>query len=126
MVSTSPRNPTLPTQPRVLVVDGLPETQVVLDAVFQPRGVVVDRVCAGHPLPNPASEQPHVVVLHDESEPDSGTSWNDVPRVFIGRRNVPSVGGRTDRGGADLPSMFDYGDLVRTIESLLKDRERAG
>lgn len=97
---------------RVLLVDGPPETRDVLEAVFEPRGVAVDRVRSGTARPRPA-ESPRVLVLHEETAPE--TEWADVPRIVIGRAEL---GG----GSRGLPQPFEYGELVRAIESVLEER----
>jgi hypothetical protein len=108
----------------VLLVDGPLETRDVLAAVFQPRGVAVERVRstvrdrAASPLPVP----PRVVVLHGESA--AGSAWGDVrdvPRIFIGRTSLGRNPGCTASEGSDLPQTYEYRDLVRAIESALDD-----
>jgi hypothetical protein len=106
---------------RVLVVDGLVETEEVLRAVLEPRGLEVTRVNRLHGPHVSGSARPSVLVIH-EDERTAGSrpvrdEWPPVPRVVIGRyRNARRRG---DRDCRYLPQPFDYAELVGAIESLL-------
>ena len=108
---------------RGLVVDGLMETEQVLKAVLEPRGLQVNRVRGDD---NAEAESdltpPHVIVIHaDESLPDSGRveNWGDVPRVIIGSAEFP---GRAAADGRHyLTKPFQYRELIQVIERLLTD-----
>jgi DNA-binding response OmpR family regulator len=105
----------------VLLVDGLAETEEVLRAVLEPRGLKVDRIRSPRSRDFSETRRPSVVVLHVEDEPSpvSRTSgWQDVPRILIGATKS------ADRSfdGADahyLEKPFQYAELIRTIEQLL-------
>lgn len=109
--------------PRVLLVDGPRETRDVLEAIFEPRGVAVDRVrsdagdlrridsAPSTDVDANAEDSPRVVVLHEDSPAE--TAWADVPRIVIGRAHLGAVGSQS------LPQPFEYGELVRAIESVL-------
>ena len=69
---------------RVLVVDGLSETEAVLRAVLEPKGLEVDRirgvdsgVFSRERLA--AKERPSLVVLHVEGGPTSIPTTNPAP-----------------------------------------------
>lgn len=109
---------------RVLVVDGLSETEEVLRAVLEPRGLIVDRV-RGYQNDHkpPGNGSPHVVVLHDGDTEAAHTrleSWSDVPRVIIGSAHIPAPLG-TSHSACDqyLQKPFQYGELIQAIERLL-------
>jgi len=111
---------------RVLVVDGLVETEQVLKAVLEPRGLQVNRVRGdGNADAESDLMPPHVIVIHaDESSPNAVRveNWGDVPRVIIGSAEFP---GRADDAAADgrhyLPKPFQYRELIQAIERLLAD-----
>lgn len=120
---------------RVLVVDGPTETEEVLRAVLEPRGLEVNRVRAH--LPSEAGPSAHVVVLHEDDLLDAGDeAWRDVPRVIIGSAPLPeSVPEGSDRQEQYLQKPYHYGELIRAIEKLLgtprpprrsRDARRAG
>lgn len=110
---------------RVLVVDGLAETEQVLKAVLEPRGLHVDRVRRGTPPLScteepkkraPVAARPNVLVLHEDVEDAGGLDqWGQIPRVIIGSMRVPE---RSD-SGEYLPHPFQYRELIGAIERLL-------
>lgn len=111
---------------RVLVVDGLAETEEVLRAVFEPKGLQVDRIrgagaseFAGGSLAT--KSRPSLVVLHVEDGPagfPTSDGWQDVPRILIG---ATKTAGPSDLDAVEhfLEKPFQYGELIRTIERLL-------
>ena len=101
---------------RVLVIDGLPETEQVLKAILEPRGLEVDRIRSHGPVES-RSETPNVVVIHENGPESSGESWPNVPRVIIGTTTLPADGQGTDEHRLRAP--FQYGELVQAIERLL-------
>ena len=108
---------------RVLVVDGLTETEEVLKAVLEPRGLQVNRVRAnrtGQALRD--SGRPTVVVVHEDEVP-SDTAGLDglsrIPRVVIGSAYGPAGNGN---GRHYLRQPFQYRELIRIIERLLDER----
>jgi DNA-binding response OmpR family regulator len=101
------------------VVEGLAETEEVLRAVFEPRGMQVSRVRAHEPLTD-HSAAPSLIVLHEDSPPavPQGQALRDVPRVIIGSASVPtSAAPRHTEQYLQKP--FHYGELIAAIESLL-------
>ena len=100
---------------RVLIIDGLDETQQVLKAVFEPRGYRVDRVRGEHgPHDDEAAD---VVVLH-ESHPLRGCHREHAgtaPRVFVGNAHVPQTGASI----RCIREPFRYDELVSAVEQLL-------
>lgn len=110
---------------RVLLVDGLAETETVLKAVLEPRGHQVDRIRGdqrGKTLPINAS--PNVLVIHeDETSGDQARleKWSRIPRVVIGSARVaePSSGNLQQQY---LQKPFQYSELIQAIERLLEQR----
>ncbi|MGH7201707.1 MAG: hypothetical protein ACREJB_13950 [Planctomycetaceae bacterium] len=110
---------------RVLVVDGPSETGEVLKAVFEPRGLRVDRV-RSHEGHGSADAPPHVVVLHaDESHAhaDEDAAWPSVPRVIIGSVRLSEED--EDRDHCRLDKPFQYRELIQAVERLLDNQNRA-
>lgn len=103
---------------RVLVVDGLTETQEVLKAVLEPQGLAVDRI--RHHMPaDEASQRPDVVVIHQDDRANGhaqSENWNGVPTVVIGSVQTDRV---DSNGEQYLAKPFQYGDLICAIERLL-------
>ena len=107
---------------RVLVVDGLAETEEVLKAVLEPQGLKVNRIRTHFAQDVQSALPPHVVILHED--PSDGaraqSSWADVPRVIIGsiavsRSEAPKSGPREQY----LSQPFHYGELIQAVENLL-------
>jgi CheY-like chemotaxis protein len=106
---------------RVLVVDGLSETEEVLRAVLEPRGLMVDRIRSAASEELAAKRRPSVMVLHVDQEPSptaAPAGWQNVPRILIGSTKV-SDSCESGAGEHYLEQPFQYGDLIRTIERLL-------
>lgn len=109
----------------MLVIEGLSETEEVLKAVLEPRGLHVDRISARQNgnIP-PETPPPSVVVLHTSNTPsaEDSTKWDSVPRVIIGSAKMPahSHGNST---GHYLQNPFHYGELIRVVERLLEKSE---
>ena len=119
----------------VLVVDGLSETEVVLKAVLEPRGLRVNRIRRhaedGLPTARPRFDVPQdatptrVVVIHAndaDGEHSVGESWNRVPQVVIGPAKLDS-NCASDRpsGSHYLEKPFQYSELIQAIERLLDE-----
>jgi DNA-binding NtrC family response regulator len=113
---------------RVLVVDGLSETEEVLRAALQPKGLEVDRIRGVDPGVFirgrlAANERPSLVVLHVEDGPaliPASDGWQDVPRIVIGATKDSPVS-RQAAIEHHLEKPFQYGELIRTIERLLAE-----
>ena len=111
----------MPAAQRVLVVDGLAETEEVLRAVLEPRGLEVDRVRGPGAGAFASQCRPSLVVLHLEDGPaqiPTPDGWQDVPRILIGATQAAD----RPHPPADehyLEKPFQYGELIRTIELLL-------
>jgi hypothetical protein len=108
----------------VLVIDGLVETEQVLKAVLEPRGLRINRIrcldpdrsAVEHPLPS-------VVVMHsDGSAPESADlpTWRGVPHVFI-HSNQAGVAADAARRDCVLQQPFHYPELIDTIERILTE-----
>lgn len=111
---------------RVLVVDGVSDTAEVLQAVLEPRGLMVSRVCRLEEREKPSVAPPTVLVLDvDSTNPPAG-DWGElqnVPQVIIGTWQAPSGGGSEASLGQPerryLQKPFQYAELVRAIETLI-------
>jgi CheY-like chemotaxis protein len=106
---------------RVLVVDGLSETEEVLRAVLEPRGLSVDRIRSAATEELAAKRRPSVMVLHLDDDPVRAAApagWQNVPRIVIGATKVNDARGAS-AGEHYLEQPFQYGELIRTIERLL-------
>ncbi len=111
---------------RVLVVDGVSDTAEVLQAVLEPRGLTVNRVCRLEAREKPSVAPPKVLVLDvDSANPPAG-DWGElqnVPQVIIGTWQAPAS--RDGGASADQPERrylqkpFQYAELVRAIETLI-------
>ena len=110
---------------RVMVVDGLTETEEVLRAVLEPRGMQVMRIRSG---PNSErtqpADRPSVVVLHEPERSASERAtlaghtrdWGEVPCVVIGRAHHQVPPSNPMRRYLSQP--FHYSELLTAIESL--------
>lgn len=107
---------------RVLVVDGETETEEVLRAVLEPRGLRVDRIrsMAG----SNETLRPSLLVIDDDgSDPPAAPSeqWQSVPRIVIGTARVPEGSG-SDPTRHFLRKPFQYPELIAAVEQLLDRR----
>lgn len=104
---------------RVLLIDGLDETEQVLKAVLEPQGTRIDRVCRDQ-MPQNADgfTRPDVVIMHDNAATSDADSLRDVPRILIGTAKLPD---RRDPSTVEhcLPRLFQYRDLIQAVERLL-------
>lgn len=96
---------------QLLVVDGLTETKEVLKAVFEPRGLNVNRVRGD--VEQQQNSPPNLVVLHEDAP--TATHWKHVPRVVIGSKRFSVA--RAD--ACYLRAPFQYPELIQAIESML-------
>lgn len=103
--------------PRVLVFDGLSETETVLRAVFEPQGASVERRRSSETSVRDCLPPQVVVVdLDDPACPASAdAAWPDVPRVVLS--SDPHQFDDAPAGFLEKP--FDYPELVRLVQSLL-------
>lgn len=108
---------------RVVVFDGLNETEEVLKAILEPRGCSVNRVRQRNSNDLKSNREiPSIVVVHDDELNESTTTqpgWNEVPKVVIGSVNKPEI---TSAGQSTrfLMQPFQYAELIDSIESLLQ------
>ena len=108
---------------RVLVVDGMHETQEVLQTVLAPRGMRVDWVRSHvQQLPGSGSGRPDILVIEATAMPVAGTAknrdWKNVPKVILGADEATS-NSDSDARHAYLESPFQFPDLIQAIERLL-------
>ena len=111
---------------RILVVDGLPETEQVLKAVLEPRGWEVTRLRSDSLQEAETSHPPRLVVLHQNSADDPATAittrsrWPDVPTVVIGSVEIPDRdSSAASAATSPLPPLFHYSELLQAIDRLL-------
>ena len=103
---------------RVLVIDGLRETEEVLKAVLEPKGHCVNRIRAHEAASHPSD--PNVVVVHSEngnSVPANSAEFLRVPHVVIGSRSGFKC------GDYYLQKPFQYPELIGAIERLLANSD---
>ena len=111
---------------RVLVVNGQSETEEVLKAILEPRGIQIDRLQGeyNHAVhAGSANDSPHLVVVHEKSidapvATHSNTAKHqNIPRVIIGSAVMPPA---LERNQHYLQHPFQYSELIQAIEQLLK------
>jgi CheY-like chemotaxis protein len=105
---------------RVVVVDGLAETEEVLKAVLEPRGLRVERIRAHATQTSDCdSSAPNVLVLHsDDAVQTKRRSWDGIPCVVIGSAEI-SDSNRLSGDSRYLQKPFCYRELILAIEQLL-------
>jgi len=116
---------------RVLVVDGLQETEEVLRAVLQPRGWDVARVHSRRLERGGETPSARLVVLHEDAASDTGgvtsrrqPQWAEVPTVVIGSVDLPADNCEPSAGDRSrLSHPFHYADLIATVDRLLGDTD---
>ena len=131
---------------RVLVVDEISDTAEVLQAVLEPRGVTVNRICRWGQTESPTVENRPAVVVYDAESladgelPTSG-NWPGVPQIIIGTiRPIKFDTGKFDTGKFEtgksdikepdspdverryLQKPFQFAELVQAIEALIAHR----
>ncbi len=99
--------------PRVLVVDGLAETEIVLRAVLEPQGAAVERCRSDH-ADWSQSSRPQVMIVDGDNEAES-KFWPDVPRVVLSSARLPD----SPSSARFLEKPFHYPELVSLVRSLL-------
>ena len=112
---------------RIVVVGGLSETEQVLKAVLEPRGLHVERVreCTDSGAHAPTST-PRLVVFHDDEPSASPSSrvrvekWEEVPHVIIGSAEFTDTE-PPGPNGQFLQKPFHYRELIQAIERLLQE-----
>ncbi len=111
-------DPTSPPGLRILVVDQVTDTEEVLRAVLEPRGVAVDRI---NMADMPGATPPTVLVIDNDTParcPDTA-GWSAVPQVIIGR--VP-IADTEDANHCVLSKPFQYAELIQKIEDMIARR----
>lgn len=114
----------------VMLWGGQTETEEVLKAVFEPRGYTVRRWSSKSFADKPLNDrdaaitlrehQPQLLVVDqdDDSVPPC-EHWAEIPRIIIGKY-APSRKSTAENGRCKtFAHPFDYGELVRAIESML-------
>ncbi len=114
-------------KPRLVVVDHSTETADVLQAVFAPRGVQVERRRA--PARRSGAPRDAEVFVLDEDFPATSSSVSPPApemrnRVVLGSPAAPPAVGAAGADSANyLPKPFQYAELIRAVETLLAERE---
>lgn len=110
----------------VLVIDDASDTAEVLRAVFEPRGVRVNRLRSRFfaSAADVADDAPAVVVIDSDSwQPNdiADVRWARSPRVIIGRGrgDLPVAFGNV-QPTEFLGKPFQFAELVGTIEELMR------
>jgi DNA-binding response OmpR family regulator len=117
----------------VLVVDEIPDTAEVLEAVLALRGLTVNRVRhldAAHPLT--LANRPALIVVDVESCASPNTracdGWQNVPQVIIGTMQAPAAGDDVPPGEASdrryLQKPFQFAELIQAIDALIAGDRR--
>lgn len=99
---------------KVVIIDGVPETAEVLQAVFEPRGHRVERV-RSHAADCASRTTNSVLVLHDDAKGARRSKYGSTPRVVIGSISSEAA----DPSETHLSPMFQFAELVRAVEGLL-------
>lgn len=111
---------------QVLVVDGLSETAAVLQAVFEPKGTVVQRTrTASLPPRLQGAASPDVIVVDLDQSRESGAPQ---PAVSSTTRQVVISSKRVaieDSSTRFLQKPFLFPELIRAVEDLLGDKDAA-
>jgi CheY-like chemotaxis protein len=131
---------------RVLVVDEISDTAEVLQAVLEPRGVTVNRICRLSQSDYPTVENRPAVVVYDADTIAAGAfaaggNWQGVPQIIIGTiRAAHADRPESDRGESNrgvsakresavpnvarryLQKPFQFAELLQAIEALIKPR----
>jgi CheY-like chemotaxis protein len=114
-------------KPRVVVVDHSTETADVLQAVFAPRGVEVER----RRIParrRGAPQDAEVFVLDEECLAKPSSLPSPTPerrnRVVLGSPDSHSGQGTSSNDQANyIPKPFQYAELIQAVELLLAQRD---
>lgn len=127
---------------RVLLVDGIAETEQVLKAVFEPRGLQVERISTWTLRQGSALPSADVLVLDTDREvsgnPLNGLPQPQLPRVLLGTASwtdsepesvepdLPLDSSHRSNNASQPPlrqlsKPFHYTELIQAIESLLPD-----
>lgn len=115
---------------RVLVVDDVSDTEEVLRAVLEPRGLQVDRIRGESPAGSLEKNVPPAVVVIDEDltpvRRKHSQAWPAVPQVIIGSAFFEDSKSKDDgQPAADnaerhyLRKPFQYAELIQAIECMI-------
>ncbi len=103
----------------VVVVDGMPETAAVLQAVFEPRGLRVDRM-RSYSFDDSHPSKHSVLVVHDDGtgNHEKRSKYGAAPRVVIG--SITSTDSSPDE--TYLSPLFHFSELIKAVEGLLDEQ----
>ncbi len=110
------------TTPRVLLIDGSADTEAVVRAVLEPRGMSVARTRSHGVEPYRSETTPDVVVLDlDEMDAFTEDAWSETCQVQIGSTRVevsqPHV--------RFLEKPFQFPELIQVLEDLISTSRTA-
>ena len=117
----------------VLVVDEIPDTAEVLEAVLASRGLTVNRVRhLDSAFPPTLANRPALIVVDVESCSSANAhachDWQSIPQVIIGTIPAPQVAGDVPPSGTPerryLQKPFQFAELIQAIEALIADDRR--
>ncbi|MDP1798350.1 MAG: hypothetical protein Q8K78_12740 [Planctomycetaceae bacterium] len=102
--------------PRVLLIDGSADTEAVVRAVLEPRGMRVARTRSHGAEMHSTDTAPDVVVLDlDEIATSTEDTWSETHQVLLGSTRVevcqPHV--------RFLEKPFQFPELIQVLEDLL-------
>lgn len=101
--------PNLNLLPPLVLVDCRPETEEVLKAVFEPRGVSVSRL-----LHERGAQPATCIIIRGQT---TGPRATHVQLI----NEQPVAEDSATRRELTLPPLFHYGDLIRKVERLLNE-----
>ncbi len=101
----------------LVLVDCRPETEEVLRAIFEPRGVIVCRE-----IQRRRSKSEPSIVIRGRASHYLATHAATIDDPIAMTEAAPA--GNTCHE-LTLPPLFHYGDLIRTVERLLQNRHAA-
>lgn len=102
--------------PRVLLIDGSADTEAVVRAVLEPRGMSVARTRSHGIESNRTDAFPDVVVLDlDDLTDTTEETWCDTHQVLLGSTRVEV----TNPHARFLEKPFHYPELIQVLEDLL-------
>lgn len=97
----------------LVLVDCRPETEEVLKAVFEPRGIIISRL-----LHERGNSDPWIVI-RGQANPHAAAHVQVIEEPAAIRDADATFAELT------LPPLFHYGDLIRKVERLLAERRAA-
>jgi DNA-binding NtrC family response regulator len=101
--------------PRVLLIDGSADTEAVVRAVLEPRGMSVSRTRSHGDWTRPETTPDVVVVDLDDVAETSETVFEEAGQILIGSTRVEVSNPRV----RFLEKPFHFPELIQVLEDLL-------